>query len=184
MQAFKEYLHSLVGGIPYEIYLMALIICVGTVILWRVYGSKRYGRCLSSLLLAEYVFLLYCSTVFIRESRVDRKCDFTPFWSYRAIEQGQIQLLPENIMNVIVFVPIGLLIGVGYANWSWWKVLGLGCLISISIETMQYIFKCGFSEVDDVMHNTLGCAIGFGIAKLMMIIYSAIVGHKKCAKYR
>lgn len=63
-------------------------------------------------------------------------------------------------------------------------MLGLGCLISISIETMQYIFKCGFSEVDDVMHNTLGCAIGFGIAKLMMIIYSAIVGHNKCAKYR
>ncbi len=47
----------------------------------------------------------------------------------------------------------------------WWKVIGVGCLISISIEVLQFIFIRGFSEVDDVIHNTLGCAIGYGLYK-------------------
>ena len=38
---------------------------------------------------------------------------------------------------------------------------------SVSIETMQFFLKRGFSEVDDVMHNKMGCLIGYGIYKLL-----------------
>ena len=171
---FEEYVQALYQDIPTDVCVGLLaVLCLGVVAKIGFYGWKHGWRKIAGLVLVEYVFLIYSSTVFFRDVRVDRRYDFTPFWSYRAIEQGQIQLLPENIMNVIAFVPVGLLIGVGSAKWSWWNVHGLGCLISISIETMQYIFKCGFSEVDDVMHNTLGCAIGFGVIKLIMFAHSA-----------
>ncbi len=78
-------------------------------------------------------------------------------------------------MNAVVFVLVGLLIGLGVSKWPWWKAIGVGCLISISIEVLMFIFKRGFSEEDDVIHNTLGCAVGFGIAKLTMIVYSSII---------
>ena len=31
------------------------------------------------------------------------------------------------------------------------------------IEVLQFVFKRGFAEFDDVFHNVVGCAIGFGV---------------------
>ena len=33
------------------------------------------------------------------------------------------------------------------------------------IETLQFHFMIGFLELDDVKHNTLGCAIGYMMVK-------------------
>ena len=49
----------------------------------------------------------------------------------------------------------------------WWKVLLVVCSISIVIESLQFWFVKGFSEVDDVMHNMLGCMIGYGVYLLI-----------------
>ena len=64
-------------------------------------------------------------------------------------------------MNVVAFVPIGLLLGVVFRNIKWWRVLLIGGCISISIEILQLITKRGFSEIDDVIHNVFGCMVGF-----------------------
>ena len=50
-------------------------------------------------------------------------------------------------------------------NGSWLIVLLIGCSISITIEALQFCFMKGFSEVDDVMHNTVGCLIGWFMLK-------------------
>ena len=84
-----------------------------------------------------------------------------PFWSYKAIQEGRVELLSENIMNVIVFIPVGLLLGCAFKQTTWWKVLLIGCSISITIEALQFCFLKGFSEFDDMMHNTLGGLLGF-----------------------
>lgn len=100
-----------------------------------------------------------------------------PFWSYVAIyQEGRLDLVAEIIMNVLAFVPIGSLIGLVLPGIKWWKVLLTGFCMSMSIEVLQLVFKIGFSELDDVMHNTLGCVIGYGVFSL--IIY----GYKKFSK--
>jgi len=95
-----------------------------------------------------------------------------------AIYNGKHELLPENMMNVLTFVPIGFLFGCVYRSIKWWIVLLVGISISFSIEILQYYFKNGFSEVDDVIHNTLGCMVGFGIYSLLRY------GYEKFAKRR
>ncbi len=75
-------------------------------------------------------------------------------------------------MNVFVFLPVGLLIGTGFPKWPWWKAIGFGCLFSISIELLQFILKRGFSEVDDVIHNSLGCIFGYLFVKMLYFFYS------------
>ena len=70
-------------------------------------------------------------------------------------------------MNVVVFIPVGLLLGSAFKQMTWWKALLIGCSISIAIESLQFCFMKGFSEVDDVMHNTVGCLIGFGFYSLI-----------------
>lgn len=70
-------------------------------------------------------------------------------------------------MNVIVFISIGLLLGCAFKQMTWWKALLIGCSISVTIEALQFWFMKGFSEMDDVMHNTMGCLIGFGFYSLI-----------------
>jgi len=123
-------------------------------IAWK--GFKTGLRYSVTLLLTEYIFLLFCSTVIFRTTGETRQYDFHPFWSY-----DRPDLLVENIMNVIVFIPVGLLLGIAFRSITWWKVLLIVCSISIAIEALQFCFMKGFSEVDDVMHNTVGCLIGW-----------------------
>ena len=42
------------------------------------------------------------------------------------------------------------------------------------IEAMQYFYNRGFAETDDVMHNTIGCLMGFGIYSLARYGYERI----------
>ena len=100
-----------------------------------------------------------------------RQYDFHLFWSYKTIQEGREDLLAENIMNVVVFIPVGLLLGIAFKQVTWWKVLLVGCSISAVIELLQFFFMRGFSELDDVMHNTLGCLIGFGFMIILRIIF-------------
>ena len=60
-------------------------------------------------------------------------------------------------------MPVGILLGAAFRSMTWWKVLLMGGGVSVLIETMQFFLKRGFSEVDDVMHNTVGCLFGYGI---------------------
>ena len=151
--------------------------------MFMVFKGVRTGFKWSSvLLLIEYIFLLFCSIVIFRPTGETRQYDFHPFWSY-----DRPELLVENIMNVIVFIPVGMILGSllrvkgswsKYGSWfkvngsstseatksmTWLIVLLIGCSISVTIESLQFFFMRGFSEVDDVMHNTLGCILGYSL---------------------
>lgn len=177
---FKVYLLELINAVPHEVYVLLLVVfCTGAVGLISVRGWSKGLRYALGLLLTEYVFLLYASTVIFRKAAKVRSYDFTPFWSY-----SKPELIQENIMNMVVFVPVGAIIGFmmngllgsrlassnerqgrGTIRHGWLIALATGLCISGSIEGMQFFLKRGFSEVDDVMHNTVGCILGYMLVK-------------------
>lgn len=188
-EQIAEYVVSLYKNIPMAVYEGLLsVLCLGVVVIIACYGLKRGWRRIAGLVLVEYMFFIYCSTVIYR-TVAERFVgySFTPFWSYNAIKEGRTELLTENIMNVVVFVPVGLLMGIAFKYIKWWQVLLIGAFISISIEVLQFILKKGFSELDDVMHNTLGCMIGYWIYALARYGYERIskrsVGVLKTRKF-
>ncbi len=162
------YLQSLQRDVPPSVYdgLLSILVLwlVAVLITW---GIKRGYRNVLKLVLAEYVFLIYCSTVFFRPSSDFRKYNFTPFWSYAASSYGSI-ITPDKLMNVLVFVPVGLLIGITFRPVKWWKTLMAGVMISSGIEILQLLLRRGVSEFDDVFHNTIGCLIGCGLASVIL----------------
>ena len=88
--------------------------------------------------------------------------DFMPFWSYLATMRGEgVNLMQLNFLNVVMFVPMGLLLWCAMGKREWWKVLLLLVLFSASIEVLQLVLKRGFCEFDDVFHNALGGMIGY-----------------------
>lgn len=166
---FEDYLTGLFKDVPCYVFggLFGVFV-VGSIVLLSVKRGKDGWRWITGLLLVEYVTLIYCLTVIYRMSGSESGFDFTPFWSYGAILRGEdYRLLPENVMNVVVFVPVGVLLGTTFRTMTWWKALSIGCGLSVGIEVMQLMLKRGFCEVDDVIHNTLGCVIGFGFYKVI-----------------
>ena len=163
-EEFRQYIISLYKDIPPEVYEGLLsVFCLGVVLFVAFKGLRTGLRWSLLLLLIEYVFLIFCSTVIFRPTGETSQYDFHPFWSY-----DRPELLVENIMNVIVFIPIGMILGSllrvkgsWSRNGSWFVALMIGCGISVTIEALQFLLKRGFSEVDDVMHNTVGCLVGF-----------------------
>ena len=94
-----------------------------------------------------------------------------PFWSYWDYGEHSyfMEMFGENILNVLLFVPIGFLAGCGLRGMTFKKVLFLGGGLSVFIELLQFVFKKGFCETDDVIHNVLGCIIGYGLWRVCCI---------------
>ena len=178
-EQFRQYIISLYQDIPQEVYEWLLsVFCMGLVVFIAWKGFKTGLRYSVALLLIEYIFLIFCSTIIFRTTGEISQYDFHPFWSYQAIQDGREELLAENIMNVIVFIPVGLLLGIAFKQVTWWKVLLVGCNISAVIELLQFFLMRGFSEVDDVMHNSLGCILGYVMS--VTFVYGKIKIQNNC----
>lgn len=66
-------------------------------------------------------------------------------------------------MNIVVFVPVGVLAGSFFRRMTWMRAIMYGAGLSVGIEALQFVFGKGLTEVDDVIHNTIGCLIGYGL---------------------
>ena len=69
----------------------------------------------------------------------------------------------EFTANVAMFVPLGILV----LAWGgrWWYGILIGTVLSAAIETIQLLFlPTRVADVRDVVANTVGAAIGVGIA--------------------
>lgn len=78
------------------------------------------------------------------------------------------ELLLNIIGNVTMFIPSGIVLPIIYKELnSFWKAVGAGALLSLSIEILQLPFSVRASDVDDLILNTVGVAIGYGIYALV-----------------
>jgi VanZ family protein len=66
----------------------------------------------------------------------------------------------EFVANIALFVPFGLLVSAAAPRWSPWAIIGLGCLVSITIELGQLGIPSRVPTVSDVIANTAGAALG------------------------
>lgn len=68
------------------------------------------------------------------------------------------------IGNIAVFIPSGFLLPIVFPRLDrFWKVLLCGAGMSLCIELMQLPFFTRVTDIDDLIMNTLGCIIGYGI---------------------
>ncbi len=167
---FLEYCQRLVNSVPHKEYILLLILlCAGVSVFLYVFGWKRGWKYTMKLVQMEYCILLLSSMLIFRRIMKTRVCHFTPFWSYHN-RDGVFTIYPEHVMNVAVFVPIGFFVAKqkSLKTWKGWlATICLGMGLSLVIEILQFIFKKGTCEIDDVINNTLGCLIGILVAYMI-----------------
>jgi hypothetical protein len=77
-------------------------------------------------------------------------------------------LFPEDIVrNVLMYVPLGCLLGLSIRRRSY-RALAGGLLavlaVSVALEGAQMLVASRFTSVDDIVCNTIGGALGLGLA--------------------
>lgn len=152
----RDYITELFHGMPLWVYGVALgIVVAGGVVLMAAKGWKSAFTAVARLFLMVYVALLFCATLVFRGTKAAPDFRTHPFWHY--VEE----ILPlDAVVNVLVFIPVGLALCPSFRKMRWWQAPIFGFALSVVIELMQLLFRRGCSDVDDVIHNTLGCLIG------------------------
>ena len=84
------------------------------------------------------------------------------------------------IGNVAMFIPTGIVLPIVYRRLnSFWKVVAAGAFISLCTEILQLPFPSRASDVDDLILNTLGVVVGYGIFAAVKEIRSLRITERK-----
>lgn len=166
-----DYIINYDCGVPMSVIIGLSIIVSGIIVILFHYhtGVHSFIRNVSWCFLIAYIFFIFCTTILFRAKADDAHYIFNPFWSYHVLYD---RLLAQNILNVLMFIPIGFLIGGSLRKDLILKNIGIGCGISLTIEYLQLVTKRGVCNIDDVIHNTLGCALGYVLFLLCRLLFS------------
>ena len=156
-----------------ELITVIIVMIISFIILERYYKKNKITKtqmCFSILFII-YLLHVYGSTVFSRLPST-RKYQLEVFWSWKEIihpigrlgTASRYDLLLENILNIVMLLPIGIFLPLAYGKKIDWKIgLLIGCCISFSIELLQLVLCRGLFEFD-IIHNSLGFLIGILIS--------------------
>jgi glycopeptide antibiotics resistance protein len=70
----------------------------------------------------------------------------------------------EVVVNLLLFVPFGLYLGLLVPARRWWALAGVVAGSSLALEVGQYVLAVGRSDATDVVVNTAGGLVGLGLA--------------------
>lgn len=139
--------------------LVIFFVGVGVMLRQRKIAISQAAACFVFLIIYA---LILGTTVFTRTVSVNFRYELMPLWSWwKAFAERDLSIQTEIFLNIMMFVPIGLLLpwilhrGVK-ANESFLWGIGLSAVI----EICQLVFKLGLFEWDDMIHNGLGCMAG------------------------
>ena len=128
---------------------------------------KRFGKVIATILFLFYIAVVLLITVFRSSFTLQNLCQNGRI--ILTLFEGYVDLIRRGdwfaftylfVGNVIWFVPFGMYLQYMGISKKLMCTALYGFLFSLLIETLQYVFGTGFSELDDLVLNTLGAWIG------------------------
>lgn len=125
--------------------------------------KKTYQSWICGILLSLEMAFVFVMTLYGRTVEPGRGVSFRPLGSYiEAFQPGNVELLLQVIMNILMFVPLGVLLPLNFKYFCKNRCVILTALaVSVGIESIQGILRIGMFEVDDILGNMFGMEIGF-----------------------
>ena len=130
---------------------------------------KNYGTRLTATLFSIYLLTLLWILLLklgVHFSYMEhREVNLIPFRELLT-SLGKLDL-PETILNILIFVPLGIYAGVLFQTWTWQNKILFALCVSFIVETLQYLLSIGAFDVTDIITNTSGGIIGFALLKIL-----------------
>ena len=145
---------NLLNGLPCMVVVFGCVVCLLMIVL---------PKSLSVVLTIVYVAFILYETLMFRETG-EAKTNFVLF-SYAGKFLKEQSVRVGVINSIWLFIPLGTGL---YRSFQKKWVLLIPFVISVAIETTQYITGLGIAEFDDVFGNTMGSWIGVLAAYTMM----------------
>ena len=121
-------------------------------------GANRF----TTLLFIVYLTVLYWILLLklgVRFSYMgERRTNLVPF-------NEPFIFTSENILNLVIFVPLGIYAGILFGKWLFSKKLLFVFSLSLLVEVLQYNLRVGAFDITDIITNTLGGITGLMILK-------------------
>ena len=156
------------------------VFCAASIFMYKMQKFNKM-QCAAAILLSLYIVVLLYFTVTGRYSHEEYEYKINFFTSYRWFFQynGE-QVLRQLLINFVMLMPVGFLLpAVINAKHKYLITLALSLLLTVFIETMQLITKCGSFEIDDIINNFVGAVIGM----LIYMLLSRIIQNRKGNHY-
>lgn len=145
-----------------------ILVCIILQYAFKCKSRRQRYQCIAFAI--TYFIVVLQITVLSRSIRSDLQYDLIPFNSYFSISDYRTEVLIENFLNMLLLVPLGILICYLYNQLNLNRVIVSGLLISFCVEIIQFVSKRGCFETDDLIHNTIGFAIGYYFTRCIIII--------------
>lgn len=153
----------------FMVIIASILIIIGNIIYGNNYVDKiedknKIYKFSMSIVFIYYVILLFNMVIFARYDSV-YGYNFIPFKSiYGALKSGNLYFMIINILgNLLVFMPLEYFI----INLFKVKKFSLNFMLSfvliLIIEILQFVFKVGVFDIDDILLSVLGMMIFFVI---------------------
>ena len=75
--------------------------------------------------------------------------------------------LQDEWLNIVFFMPLGFLWPLLWPKKGWKSAVLGGFLLSLLVEVLQALTRRGVFETDDLINNTLGALLGYGLYRLL-----------------
>ena len=123
------------------------------------------GRAALVTAFSAYVFIVLSITLIFRSAHFFNHIELDPMASYRRAANAPAHLaileIRDIILNIAMFVPLGIFLPLVHAPLEkFYIALPIALLASLTIETTQLVTNRGVFSVEDIIHNTLGAALG------------------------
>ena len=90
------------------------------------------------------------------------------FRYYRTL--GTTLFLINIVGNIAAFMPFGFFLPIiSRRSRKWYNTVSFGLVFSLTLETLQLVLRVGSFDVDDILLNTIGAALGFWVYKLIQL---------------
>ena len=180
-----ELYHAFTPIIPIFILLMVIIVVV-FLFLNRSAGheAKNFKRRMTLMIYIGFTITIV-GMILVTLMPTDYPNQMTQLVPFSSISETMQYATPRAIvnslvMNIILFIPFGFFVYI--LSRRPFLTTVLACLMSVSIEVLQYVLPIGrISNVDDVILNTFGGIIGMlcGVLVLkLLIVYNILTTGK------
>ena len=158
---------KMIIAIPVGVIVLVVIWCIIKLVEKKCSTDNKVARILVErkgwiLGLGFYIALLIQMGVLSRPFGSARMIHWVPFH----IPGGGYLVAVYVAANALIFIPFGILVPKVFRGVNTlWKMILITFITSVCIEVIQYVFACGYSEVEDVIMNVVGAVIGYLIIR-------------------
>lgn len=141
----------------------ALVVLLGSL---HRRGRLTAPRAAVALALCVYLAGIVANTVF--PVFLDKPVGDAPWASQVVLVPSADYEVADAVMNVAVFVPLGVLLALVLGRSSWWRPVAAAAGVSLAIEVVQlltthYLGSGHVADVDDLLWNVVGGALGVAL---------------------